>query len=78
MIKISHDGKEFDDINDAIISAKTKAISERIQSRLSHLSEEIKREGGKITVTINGDKASISADGFSPELDEKISLALRK
>ena len=41
MIKISHDGKEFDDINDAINSAKTKAVKERIQSRLSHLSEEI-------------------------------------
>ena len=78
MIKISHDGKEFDDINDAINSAKTKAVKERIQSRLSHLSEEIKKEGGKITVTINGDKASISAEGFSPELEEKINSSLRK
>ena len=78
MIKISHDGKEFDGINDAINSAKKKALTERIQSQLTHLSEEIKREGGKITVTINGEKASISTTGFSPELDDKISLALRK
>ena len=73
MIKFS----DFD-INDTINSAKKNAITEQIESKLSHLSDEIKKEGGKITVTINGDKASITADGFSPELDEKIHSALTK
>ncbi|MBV5281689.1 MAG: hypothetical protein JZU53_04550 [Paludibacter sp.] len=85
-ITISHNGKEYDDLNNAFSDAIQNGIVEmlrmKIEKNLKHLHLEMEKEGGKMIINLgdalNGENSNLSASGFSSELMIKIREALSK
>lgn len=83
-ITISHNGKEYDSLQDAFPTKISTEIEEVILNDikicLKNLAEEILKEGGRITLNIGdklqGKKSIVTVTGFSPELYAKIQVAL--
>lgn len=86
MIKftISHNGKEYDNLESAFLDTVNEIIVETLQNeiktKLKHLTDEIKKEGGKIILNIGdvtkGENSNASVSNVSPELLAKIQQAL--
>lgn len=57
-----------------------KMAKSNFKEKTKHLTDEMEKENGKITISItpnkDGYKISYDADGFSPELESKLSAVL--
>jgi hypothetical protein len=77
-ITITHNGKEYKDIESAFNQALIDGIKSVVMEKLNHIMPQIEQEHGIIEVKVNGDDMAIVLDGFSPELTQSITEALRK
>lgn len=81
-IKIIHNGKEYNDFEDAVFAATVNGVRKSMEKKIEPFHDEIIREGGEIALEIGGTtlktfKGQLRISKISKELKEKILAAVK-